>query len=1634
MSNYNVKASQKPLKGQLIVSNSGTFNTLTANSIQLENVSITGVYENGIFQNVTINNGSIINTPIGLGGESVGYFTDLYASQQVTFLGSALNEYVSWDYKTGVYSIGGTLKVHGCSYFDNIEICVNTISATNTDGDINLVPNGYGGVYVDGFINNVASTGNFTSTLLSGSFDINAYNNVNLSSSTSSMNLSSFAEHNIYTLNGDINLDTELGGGVKMITHVALVSSGSSSGLYQLTSGYNHNLRSGDIINIFGTGYDYFNGVYTVNNIIDQLNFTFTSGNITLTSGSLGGEFIKNATNNINLNAGRYINVPQNIKLVFGNTSSNIVSNSNSNLVISSYNSIYLKPFSISSGNVRVPENTCLYFGNVSSGAATSYNITSNNTNSSGGNVFFDGSNLNIQSTTIKNIGQLTQINSINTRCYDPILTLGDYSLNNNDNLDRGIEYKYYNNTYGSSLGWFGYKNNLNAFTFITNATNNNEIITGIPGDFVIGNLSVGNSLSFSQSGSINVNCGTLLNVNTLFGCGNTLNINGKSGGSGVVNISSSSILLNATNNINIPLAIPLTFGVSSTIGNTVGISSICNITTGDLVITGKVNTKINGNNIVIPVNTPLCYDGTTSGTNSIKSDTSGNMIIISSSSGNIYMSTGNVIVPLSTNIEFGDMSKVIYGLQNSLNIISNVTSNFQSLNNTNIFSSIGNIKLTAPNGDIVLSTTLGNVKIPQNINLMLGSNGSIYSDSNGDLNIIGTSTNNLIISNVNNVYLSAGNTIGIPLNTSVYFGSSNSNYMYSNSGGFTVSSNGVVSINANTTNISSNSNINTYAGGTFNMTASNTNITLIPSSNNNSFNVKGNVYSSATIDTGNLNISDPNTLINYNNKFGHTVDVGFLSGTAGGWFGVKYSTDRFTFYSSATNNNNIITGTVGDIEIANLFVDNNVSIGGNIDLQCNSLNNVSRLTSCNGDIVITASNIHLSASNTVSIPYYTSLLFGTTGNTIVGDTYGNLNLNTLNSAGTIVINGNLQVNGVSTNVYSTITNIQDPIVSIGGVTGPVINDAKDRGIEFKWATNGQSKTGFFGYQNLSKRFVFIPNGTNIYEVYYGAFGSAQFDTGYFNNLDLSSNITSTGSSIFGLTNINGNGNGSLLNISSSNIKLIGNTTIPFNNYLFLGSTTNSLIATTDNTTSFSTNALMLNVGNSITINNTTPVYYGNDNSIFMQRTTSGDFTITNTSGTLNLYSSEYINVLDNIPIHFGSTCDQIYSNNKELYLIGYNGVNVSSNNITLSGNVNITGNLTGTSPDIDLNRYILPLGTSQILTINSITNVSSGGSIQISLNGVSYISVGDNVIISNSNSVPTIDGIWSVVAIVDSSTFVINNNVQLTTIGSYGIFKSNLTINQGRDVGIQVNYWSTNGNAGGNPYVTSGSINYKTGFFGYKLSTNNWTFYDNATISNNIVTGGELGNIQINTLNTNNISGFVLTGNVTTGSNAVVGSNFIISGGSIDGTPIGTNVAQSGRFNNLSNTVSANLSNVSLSSTLMYSFERFTLSSLLSTRNPSLNTIVSFVSVNGVSFNASGTLGNTGISDGQIKTIACSSMGTNCTYSVYIGADNLIAPNISNNIPPTTLQFSRSGQSVQMIYDGTLTAWIILGRGCSVF
>jgi hypothetical protein len=337
------------------------------------------------------------------------------------------------------------------------------------------------------------------------------------------------------------------------------------------------------------------------------------------------------------------------------------------------------------------------------------------------------------------------------------------------------------------------------------------------------------------------------------------------------------------------------------------------------------------------------------------------------------------------------------------------------------------------------------------------------------------------------------------------------------------------------------------------------------------------------------------------------------------------------------------------------------------------------------------------------------------------------------------------------------------------------------------------------------------------------------------------------------------------------------------------------------------------------------------------------------------------------------------------------------------------------------------------LININNIENYSTIGNVKISTVSNHNFAVGDSVVLKSTNSVPAVDGTYTVTAILGARDFVIVKSGGVSSSGSVGVAKSNLMTYQGKDVGIQVNYWTTVGNVS----LTSGSLGYKTGFFGYKNDTQRWTYYNNATIANDVVTG-TLSDIEVNKVFTNRMSGFILDGNVSAGSNVVAGSNFQIGGGSINGTTIGVNTAQTGRFTNLSNTVSANLSSVTLASSLAYTFERYTLSSGgLQTRSPTTTYAISLFSVSGPNYtSSSGTMpsNSASIPDGTLKILVCSSMGVGSSHTIFFGTNKLIAPNPLNVASqPTKITFKRQGQSAHMVFDGVAGAWILLSNGVYV-
>jgi len=90
-----------------------------------------------------------------------------------------------------------------------------------------------------------------------------------------------------------------------------------------------------------------------------------------------------------------------------------------------------------------------------------------------------------------------------------------------------------------------------------------------------------------------------------------------------------------------------------------------------------------------------------------------------------------------------------------------------------------------------------------------------------------------------------------------------------------------------------------------------------------------------------------------------------------------------------------------------------------------------------------------------------------------------------LNVGGSATVEGDLTVNGTTTTFNTTVTQLDDPVMTLGGDTAPVSDDNKDRGIEFRYYS-GSAKIGFFGWDDSASRFSVYHNATNSSEVFSG--------------------------------------------------------------------------------------------------------------------------------------------------------------------------------------------------------------------------------------------------------------------------------------------------------------------------------------------------------------------------------------------------------------------------------------------------------------------------------------------------------------------------------------------------------------------
>lgn len=229
------------------------------------------------------------------------------------------------------------------------------------------------------------------------------------------------------------------------------------------------------------------------------------------------------------------------------------------------------------------------------------------------------------------------------------------------------------------------------------------------------------------------------------------------------------------------------------------------------------------------------------------------------------------------------------------------------------------------------------------------------------------------------------------------------------------------------------------------------------------------------------------------------------------------------------------VTGvvTTTDVGLGNTLIDGNFSVQGNVDLGNALSDSVAISGGINSDLIpfddssfdlgstgvggrswanIYTDNIEtdelvirrsgdISVFNSDATPVEVFSVDGATGNVITTGqlitkndfkvkTSAGVDKFTVDSAtGNTVIKGTLTVDNTVT-VNATTVTVDDPIFTLGGDTAPTSDDNLDRGIEFRWHTGSAARLGFFGFDDSTGKFTFIPNATNTANKFSGTKGT----------------------------------------------------------------------------------------------------------------------------------------------------------------------------------------------------------------------------------------------------------------------------------------------------------------------------------------------------------------------------------------------------------------------------------------------------------------------------------------------------------------------------------------------------------------
>ena len=268
----------------------------------------------------------------------------------------------------------------------------------------------------------------------------------------------------------------------------------------------------------------------------------------------------------------------------------------------------------------------------------------------------------------------------------------------------------------------------------------------------------------------------------------------------------------------------------------------------------------------------------------------------------------------------------------------------------------------------------------------------------------------------------------------------------------------------------------------------------------------------------------------------------GFVSAVTDGIPGVQTGSSALTITTTGTGvtiahaDTSTLTGAQGGNGIAGFTID---GLG-----HITAVTTATYLTA-EADTLATVTGRGATTSTAVSITNATASSGTGTGALVVT---GGVGIGgAVNIGGNLVVSGNLTLNGTTTTVNSTTVTIDDPIFTLGGDTAPATDDNKDRGIEFRWHNGTAAKVGFFGFDDSTGKFTFIPDATNTSEVFSGATGILDVAsiTGSAAKWTTSRTVTFTGGDVTGSFSIDGSADVTsvALTVAANSVALGTNTT-----------------------------------------------------------------------------------------------------------------------------------------------------------------------------------------------------------------------------------------------------------------------------------------------------------------------------------------------------------------------------------------------------------------------------------------------------------------------------------------------------------